>query len=91
MSELHYFFPPASAYPLNRCLYRLKSDDAFRQRFLTAPAAAMAEAGLDAPAREALTAGDRDRLVALGAHPYLVFMAQLRLRMIREPQTFEHF
>lgn len=91
MSELHYFFPPASAYPLNRCLYRLKSDDAFRQRFLADATAAMDEAGLDAPAREALAAGDRVRLVALGAHPYLVFMAQLRLRMVREPQVFEHF
>lgn len=91
MSEPHYFFPPASAYPLNRCLYRLKSDDAFRQRFLADSAAAMTEAGLDAPAREALAADDRDRLVALGAHPYLVFMAQLRLRMVREPQAFEHF
>ena len=34
---------------------------------------------------------DRDRLVALGAHPYLVFMAQLRLAMAREPGTFEEF
>jgi len=91
VSDPHYFFPPASAYPLNRCLYRLKSDDAFRQRFLEDREAAMGEAGLDEVARAALRAGDRDRLVALGAHPYLVFMAQLRLRMVQEPQTFEHF
>ena len=32
MSQAHYRFPPASAYPLNRCLYALKSDDAFRAR-----------------------------------------------------------
>ena len=31
----------------------------------------------------------RDR--ADGAHPYLVFMAQLRLAMAREPGTFEEF
>jgi len=51
----------------------------------------MTGADLDAPARDALAADVRNRLVTLGAHPYLVFMAQLRLRMVREPQTFEHF
>lgn len=87
----HYFFPPARAYPLNRCLYRLKSDDGFRARYLDDPEAAMAEAGLDAEARAALRALDRDRLVGLGAHPYLVFMAGLRLGMERSPAAFEYF
>jgi Aromatic-ring-opening dioxygenase LigAB, LigA subunit len=87
----HYFFPPASAYPLNRCLYLLKSDPAFRARYLADPEAAMAESGLDAPACSALQAGERDRLIALGAHPYLVFMADLRLSMERKPAAFEHF
>ena len=32
--DLHYVFPPARAYPLNRCLFLLKSDDAFRPRYL---------------------------------------------------------
>jgi hypothetical protein len=35
--------------------------------------------------------GDRDGLLARGAHPYLVFMADLRLRMEREPVAFEFF
>lgn len=87
----HYFFPPAAAYPLNRCLFRLKSDAAFRARFVAEPEAAMAEAGLDAPARVALRAFERDPLIALGAHPYLVFMADLRLKMERSPAAFEHF
>lgn len=87
----HYFFPPAAAYPLNRCLFRLKSDAAYRARFLADPEAAMDEGGLDAAARQALRAFERDALVALGAHPYLVFMADLRLRMERAPGTFEHF
>jgi hypothetical protein len=34
---------------------------------------------------------DRDRLVGLGAHPYLVFMAELRVRMERTPAAFEYF
>jgi hypothetical protein len=34
---------------------------------------------------------DRDALVARGAHPYLVFMAGLRLKMLREPSRMEYF
>jgi len=41
--------------------------------------------------RAALATFDRDRLVGLGAHPYLVFMAQVRLSMEREPGNFEYF
>jgi hypothetical protein len=89
--EGHYFFPPASAYPLNRFLFSLKSDTAVRERYAAAPEATMREHGLDDEARAALAAADRDRLVALGAHPYLVFMAQVRLSMAREPGRFEYF
>jgi putative modified peptide len=88
---LHYCFPPAAAYRLNRCLYRLKSDDAFRARFLADPRAAMAELQLEGDDQAVLVAGDRDALVARGAHPYLVFMADLRLRMERQRGTFEYF
>lgn len=87
----HYSFPPASAFPLNRCLFLLKSDPAFRARYLADQEAAMEELALDAPSRAALRAGERDRLIALGAHPYLVFMADLRLGMDRKPAAFEHF
>ena len=35
MSEgAHYRFPPSAAYRLNRCLYALKSDPDFAERFL---------------------------------------------------------
>jgi hypothetical protein len=87
----HYFFPPSSAYPLNQCLYRLKSDAEYRARFVQDPDAAMDEHALDAAAREALRAFARDPLIALGAHPYLVFMADLRLKMEDKPAAFEHF
>jgi len=87
----HYRFPPASAYRLNRCLFGLKSDDAFRARFLKDPRAAMAELELDAEDAAAVLRGDRDALLARGAHPYLVFMADLRLRMEREAVSFEFF
>jgi putative modified peptide len=89
--EPHYRFPPASAYRLNRCLFALKSDDAFRARFQQDARAAMAELSLDSEDAAAVLRADRDALLARGAHPYLVFMADLRLRMEREPVAFEFF
>ena len=89
--EPHYRFPPASAYRLNRCLFALKSDDDFRARFVKDARAAMGELGLDPEDAAAIVRGDRDALLARGAHPYLVFMADLRLRMEREPVAFEFF
>ena len=87
----HYFFPPASAYPLNRCLFLLKSDNAYRERYVANADAAMDERGVDPAHRTALRKFDRDPLIALGAHPYLVFMADLRLKMDRSPGAYEHF
>ena len=58
---------------------------------LTVVARGLAAAETRGDARGALLGFDRDRLVALGAHPYLVFMAQLRVAMAREPGTFEEF
>ena len=92
MSEpAHYRFPPSSAYALNRCLYALKSDRAFAERFLADAQAATADTELTDDERADLRRMDRDALVARGAHPYLVFMASLRLRMEREPAQFEYF
>jgi hypothetical protein len=92
MSEtLHYPFPPARAYRLNRCLYLVKSEPAFCARFLADPGAAGAELELSEAEQAALSPFDRDALVRLGAHPYLVFMADLRLRMAREPGALEYF
>ena len=89
--DLHYRFPPASAYRLNRCLFALKSDREFLARYLADANAAVAEMGLTGEETRDLLAHDRDALVARGAHPYLVFMAALRLRMERETQHFEFF
>jgi hypothetical protein len=91
MHDLHYRFPPASAYRLNRCLFALKSDREFLTRYLADPPAASVEMGLGDDEARDLLAGDRDALVARGAHPYLVFMASLRLRMERDPADFEYF
>jgi len=87
----HYRFPPSEAYPLNRCLYALKSDPAFIERFVADPVAATAALGLTEGERADLRRMDRDALVARGAHPYLVFMAGLRLKMAAEPGALEYF
>ena len=91
MHDLHYTFPPACAYRLNRCLFALKSDPGFLARFLADSDTAAAEMGLGADEARDLLAGDRDALLARGAHAYLVFMAALRVRMEREPADFEYF
>ena len=83
MPEAHYRFPPASAYGLNRLLFQVKSDRESREKYVRDPEALMRDAGLSADERAALRAADRDALVRLGAHPYLVFMADLRLKMDR--------
>ena len=87
--DAHYRFPPASAYRLNRCLFALKSDAVFRQRFQENAACAMTDIGLDEREQTLVLARDRDALVAAGAHTYLVFMADLRLSMDRS--AFEYF
>ncbi len=87
----HYRFPPSSAYALNRCLFALKSDRGFAERFVADAQAATRELGLTDGERADLRHMDRDALVARGAHPYLVFMARLRLKMLAEPGTMEYF
>jgi aromatic-ring opening dioxygenase LigAB LigA subunit len=91
VNDLHYRFPPASAYRLNRCLFALKSDPDFLSRYLADPKSAAAEMELSEEETRDLLAADRDAMVARGAHPYLVFMASLRVRMEREPSQFEYF
>jgi Aromatic-ring-opening dioxygenase LigAB, LigA subunit len=87
----HYRFPPSEAYRLNRCLYALKSDRAFAERFLADAREATDSMGLTDGERADLFHLDRNALVARGAHPYLVFMAGLRLKMLAEPGTLEYF
>jgi len=88
---LHYPFPPARAYRLNRCLYAIKSDPEFCARFRADPRRAGAEMALSDAEQTALSPLDRDTLVALGGHPYLIFMADLRLRMAGDPGSLEYF
>jgi hypothetical protein len=79
--SLQYRFPPAQAYQLNKCLFALKSDVDFRKRYTADAERALQEFQLTLEEREAIRRGDQERLIALGAHPYLAFMARIRMEM----------
>lgn len=87
----HYPFPPARAYRLNRCLFALKSDAEFLARFVEDPARALDGLGLSEEERLAVLAGERERLCVLGGHPYLIVMAELRVRGARGETNYEYF
>jgi hypothetical protein len=78
-SSLHYRHPPASAFRLNKLLYRVRMDDAVRQRFIADPDSVLAGSGLSEEALTALKELDVSRLAALGAHPLLAFMARFNV------------
>jgi hypothetical protein len=79
--SLQYRFPPAQAYQLNKCLFALKGDIDFRKRYAADAERALQEFRLTLEEREAIRRGDQERLIALGAHPYLAFMARMRMEM----------
>jgi hypothetical protein len=81
---LQYRFPPVQAYQLNKCLFALKSDATFRQRYATDAEQALREFHLTLEEREAVRRGDQERLVALGANPYLAFLARMHQEMVQE-------
>jgi len=84
--SLPYRFPLAQAFHLNKCLFALKSNVAFRQRYAANSERALQEFQLTLEEREAVRRGDQDHLVTLGADPYLAFMACVRLEMAEGEQ-----
>lgn len=89
--ELHYKFPPAKAYPLNKCLYMIRNDAAFAQRVMEDFEAAVGPLGLAAEEAQAVRARDQEKLVALGAHPLLAFLAIYKLSLTEKPKKFTYF
>ena len=89
--ELHYKFPPAKAYRLNKCLYMIRNDAAFAQRVLENFDAAVGPLGLAPEEAEAVRARNQEKLVALGAHPLLGFLAVYKLNITEKPKTFTYF
>ena len=77
--SLQYRFPPVQAYQLNKCLFALKSDADFRQRYAVDAERALQEFQLTLEEHKAVRHGDQERLIALGAHPYLACVARMHL------------
>jgi 2,3-dihydroxyphenylpropionate 1,2-dioxygenase len=83
-SPLHY--PPIhpERVKLTALLYRLANDAAERARFLANPAAYAAATDLAPEERDALTALDQGRMLALGIHPLVFFLTQMQLEEQRK-------
>jgi hypothetical protein len=89
--ELHYKFPPAKAYKLNKCLYMIRNDAAFAQRVLDDFDAAVKPLGMADEEVEAVRRRDQNRLVELGAHPLIAFLATYKLNLSGSPKKFTYF
>ena len=76
---LHYRHPPASAFALNKLLYRVRMEDALRRQFMADPDGVIAEYQLTPDEIAAVKDLDVNRLAALGAHPLLAFMTRFNV------------
>jgi aromatic ring-opening dioxygenase catalytic subunit (LigB family) len=79
-AERHYVYADPARYPLNTALYTLMNDKALRERFLADADAAIAAFPLADEERVAVKARNVKQLTALGAHPFLAFMADYNLK-----------
>ena len=75
-----YVYADPGRSPLNTALYTLMTDRELRQRFLADADAALAAFSLPAEEGVAVKSRDVKRLTALGAHPFLAFMADYNLK-----------
>lgn len=80
---LHY--PPihSERVALTQVLYTLANEEGERRRYVADPAAYAAGSGLDAAEQQALAALDQTKLLALGIHPLVFFLANLQIERQR--------
>ena len=83
---LHYRHPPASAYQLNKLLYRVRMDPIVRKQFMQDPDSVIAEYQLSPEQIAAVKQLDVNNLSQLGAHPLLGFMARFNVEHDRRTQ-----
>lgn len=84
--SLHYRHPPASAFRLNKLLYRVRMDDTIRRQFIADPDSVLAGSDLSDEAMRAVKDLDVTALAALGAHPLLAFMARFNVEHDRRAE-----
>ena len=61
-----------SVYAINKLLYRVEREEAYRKRIQTNLDEVMSEVPLSKEEREALTRGDVRKLFDMGVHPFLL-------------------
>jgi hypothetical protein len=61
-----------SIYAVNKIMFKLRNDDAFKERMQQDPLEVVQEFALSAEERDALTRGDVRTLFEMGAHAYLL-------------------
>ena len=76
----HYVYADPARYPLNTTLYTLMNDRDLRRRFLADADAALADFALTEDERASVKSRNVKQLTALGAHPFLAFMADYNLK-----------
>ena len=74
-----------SIYAVNKIMFKLRNDDAFKERMQQDPLEVVQEFALSAEERDALTRGDVRPLFEMGAHAYLLQPA-LRREALRRQQ-----
>ena len=61
-----------SVYAINKLLYRVEREEAYRRRIHANPDEVLFEVSLSEQEREALTSGDLHKLFNMGVHPFLL-------------------
>ncbi|HUZ74092.1 MAG TPA: hypothetical protein VMU87_14010 [Stellaceae bacterium] len=85
--RLHY--PPIhpERVRLTQMLHRLANDEAERRRYLDDPAGYAAASGLAGDEQAALASLDQSRLLALGIHPLVLFLANMQVDHTRNSRS----
>lgn len=87
--RLHYDYIKPGALPLNRLLFKMRADSAFRQRYVNDPAGVLASWDLTEDQRQAVLAQDMEKMVALGAHPMLAILVRIFTDVDQRPDKYE--
>lgn len=78
-------------YAVDKVLWQVSHDEAFRNAFFADPPSAIAARELDAAERAALSAQDLRALFAMGAHPFLLYSFAIARNRGWSPQFMQAY